>query len=202
LKRLIIFGDSISTKSHGEGGYIRWLQERSDFDHVQSYAISASGLTDLTPNHMQKQILMHQEDIKRATHVLIWHGTNDYYYHVPRDEFEKQFIHIYHQLQELNPRLDIVCLTPILRFQALDQSSVAMNGFDSPNRAGYTLFDLEGLIIDLSSRLSISCINMRESTPFSMDNIDMYYEDRVHPNSLGYLEIIKPILNYYHIKGE
>lgn len=199
MKSLIIFGDSISTTTHGEGGYVGLINEAHHFDHVQSCAISASGLTSLTPNHLQLQIDNHNHDIRRASHVLIWHGTNDFYYHVPLQEFKDQLMSTYLSIKKINPSLQFLYLTPILRYQALEDEHQAINGFQSVNREGYTLIDIEKTIVAFTESMNLSVLIMRTSTPFHMDKIDHYYEDRVHPNKHGYHEIIKPIMNHYRI---
>ncbi|HSP47694.1 MAG TPA: hypothetical protein VLN47_06440, partial [Clostridiaceae bacterium] len=52
LHRIAVYGDSLSTGSHGEGGYVPSLRENLSLEEVQNFSIGSSGLAVGTPDCM------------------------------------------------------------------------------------------------------------------------------------------------------
>lgn len=200
MRKLIIFGDSISTINHGKNGYIERLINSNLFDNVKTFAISASGLTSSTPNNLYHLIDNCVAQIKNATHIIIWHGTNDWFYQVSSNTFLIELEEVYHKIVDINPTVDILLLTPIHRYEALGENSKKINGFYDYNKNNETLICFENIILEFCKNRLIDVINMRKSTPFNMSNMLFFYEDNIHPNEYGYYEISKIIINHYYKK--
>ena len=52
MKTIAIYGDSISTGTHGEGGYEAMLKSSLSLEKVYNFAVGSSGLTRKTPGGM------------------------------------------------------------------------------------------------------------------------------------------------------
>jgi lysophospholipase L1-like esterase len=197
MNRLLIFGDSISTSFHGDGGYIRKLQETMIFDDIQTLAISASGLSSITPNALALQYKKHEDLIRQASHLIIWHGTNDWYYNVPLDQFQMELVELCKDIRRINQNISILLITPLIRYQATYGNSRIINGYTEHNNHGETLIDFENAIQQVALNLDTGLICMRIETPFTLQNINHYFEDGVHPNDAGYNQIVIPIIRFF-----
>lgn len=193
MKKLVIFGDSISTYFHGDGGYIKHLNEANIFDKVQSFAVSASGLSKTTPNALSLSFKSHRKAIIEATHLLIWHGTNDWFYHIPVNQFKRELRELCIVVNQINPLVSITLITPLIRYQATFGNIHLINGYVETNQNGETLIDFEKAVRQIAHELNTGLICMRLETPFTIHTMDEYFEDGVHPNEAGYNQIFIPI---------
>ena len=79
MKTIAIYGDSISTGAHGEGGYEAMLKSSLSLEMVYNFAVGSSGLTRKTPVGML-EVLDKNPVPEDADLFLIWHGSNDWYW--------------------------------------------------------------------------------------------------------------------------
>ena len=73
MKTIAIYGDSISTGTHGEGGYEAMLKSSLSLEKVYNFAVGSSGLTRKTPGGML-EVLDKNPVPEDAELFLIWHG--------------------------------------------------------------------------------------------------------------------------------
>ena len=86
MKTIAIYGDSISTGAHGEGGYEAMLKSSLSLEKVYNFAVGSSGLTRKTPGGML-EVLDKNPVPEDAELFLIWHGSNDWYWGSRLEEF-------------------------------------------------------------------------------------------------------------------
>ncbi len=190
---LTIYGDSISTDTHGEGGYAKRLLKSGIFYEIKSFAISGSGLSSSTPNNLysiiiEKSIIPHNSDW-----IIIWHGTNDWFYGSKIDLFESQFFEIIDRLKNALPKTQILCLLPIYRYETPEGCPYPGNAFITKNKIGLTLSDYRASLLKIIQLRELAYIDMTASTKLFQEDISRYYEDQVHPNKFG-MDIISEII--------
>lgn len=82
VKKIVIYGDSLSTGTHGEGGYEGFLKKTFQAEIV-NYAVGSSGLSFASPNNAASILIEPQNIPEDADVVFMWHGTNDWYWGCP-----------------------------------------------------------------------------------------------------------------------
>ena len=191
---LAIYGDSISINEYVGGGWPQRVEARLDFKKVYNHAISASGLSRTTPN-CTVQLLDDEKNLHAdADIVIIWHGTNDWYWGAPLGECESEDESTFagaisasvRKLRLINPEVKLIWMTPIFRHQPPDQIVTDLEGWESKNSAGFTMKDYDAIIWEQSNRLCFPVIDLRRLTNFSMQNKDIYYRDIAHPSEKGF----------------
>ncbi|MBN2696387.1 MAG: hypothetical protein JXR38_02475, partial [Bacilli bacterium] len=143
--------------------------------------------------NLHKLIFRYNRYDRDATAILIWHGTNDWFYGVSVDEFKRNFQDIYSRLKQECPIANFLFLTPIFRFETARGNHEPGDGFETQNLSGNTLLDFENAVIDLAETYKVDFVNMRLETKFTIANVNDFYEDKVHPNERGY-EVISKII--------
>ena len=194
---LAVYGDSISLDDYEGGGWPRKIQSLLDFEKVYNHAIGASGLSASTPNNTVRLLDDPKNLHSDADLVIIWHGTNDWYWGAPvgnaADTGEDTFAGAMHaavrKLRQVNPEVKIIWMTPIFRHQPPDQSDSTAEAWESKNKAGFTMKDYDGMIWEQSNRLTFPVIDLRRLTNFSMENKHIYYRDIAHPSEPGFERI-------------
>lgn len=198
VKKIVIYGDSISTVNHGDGGYEGYLRERFSAE-VVNYAISASGLSLITPNNTVS-ILADEGNIpKDADLILMWHGSNDWYWGSPignlldgaSDTFLGAVGEAVRRIRRAAPEAAFVWMTPIFRYEAPDEGSAAGNAYETENKVGNTLFDYYQALKQASVYHGFPVIDLRRLCGIHEGNQHLYLEDRVHPNKAGYERIFR-----------
>ena len=90
VRTAVIYGDSISARQYGAGGYEALIKQELSIDVIHNHAISASGLAEGTPDCLVRLL----EDPSRlhpeAELVILWHGTNDWYWGVEAGDPESR----------------------------------------------------------------------------------------------------------------
>ncbi len=205
IKKIAIYGDSISTTSHGDGGYEGILKKSLCLDHIYNYAVSGSGLSLHTPNSMASIVQGDNipEDVQL---ILIWHGTNDWYWGTelgsPMDKEANTFwgaiSFVLHRLRSKLPTAKIAWATPIYRKEAPEGSNTSGNAYQSQNAVGHTLLDYYEALEKASKIFGFYLLDMRRLSNIHGENAHLYLEDEAHPNRAGY-ELIHEVL-YKEIK--
>lgn len=188
MKTIAIYGDSISTGTHGEGGYEAMLKSSLSLEKVYNFAVGSSGLTRKTPVGML-EVLDKNPVPKDAELFLIWHGSNDWYWGSGMEEFSHGVKEAVDRLRAAAPTAELVWVTPIYRFECPDGMAQAGEAYELPNKNGYTMLDYCEELERSSKRLGFPLIDMRRLCGIHRDNANLYLEDRVHPNRAGYQRI-------------
>ncbi|MDY0290582.1 MAG: SGNH/GDSL hydrolase family protein [Sphaerochaeta sp.] len=202
---ILVFGDSISCITHGEGGYIKTLEKTFSPIKVHNFAISGSGLSTGTPNSCLKVVkaLGCQSDVNYSL-CLIWHATNDWYWGTPlgdplcADEttFFGSIDLLVKKLRSFSPLGLMVWVAPIYRWEQPFETSREGNAFLIDNKVGLTLADYAGALEYASKIYGFPVVPMHELTQFHEGNADHFFEDGVHPNRAGYDRIEKSLIPY------
>ena len=188
MKTIAIYGDSISTGTHGEGGYENTLKNSLSLDKVYNFAVGSSGLTRKTPGGML-EVLDKNPVPEDAELFLIWHGSNDWYWGSELEAFSEAIEAAVDRLRAAVPTACLAWVTPIYRFECPDGMAQAGEAYELPNKSGYTMLDYYVELERASKRLGFPLIDMRRLCGIHRDNAELYLEDRVHPNRAGYQRI-------------
>ena len=194
IDELWIYGDSLSTGTHGENAYLDALTQRFGIKRLRNFAVGSSGLTLRTPNSMVS-ILKRQleEDFcgENGTPqvILIWHGSNDWYWGSDLEQFRRDVCWVVDALRERFPDALIVWPTPIFRLETPDGMSVTADAYKNPNRNGNVMGDFVKALRDCSTLCHFPVIDMGRRVNIHMFNEGVCLEDHVHPNAEGYRRI-------------
>lgn len=197
LLRIAIYGDSLSTGNHGDGGYLPRLRDSFCLEEIQDFAVGSSGLARGTPDSMVELLGKPGHLPKNPDLILVWHGTNDWYHGtsigIPGSCDPSTFFgavgFVTDVLRSHAPNAMILWATPLYRWERPDQGTVEGDAFGLPNRNGHTLLDYHEALERASARHGFPLVDMRRQCGIHGQNADMYLEDGVHPNRKGYLLI-------------
>lgn len=197
LRRVAIYGDSLSTGSHGEGGYVPFLREQLGLEAVQNFSIGSSGLASSTPDSMTGLLLKEGRLPKDPDLILVWHGSNDWYHGTPVGSLDSHDPSTFFGavetavdvLRHHAPEAVLLWVTPIFRWERPDRGEAEGDAFGIRNRSGHTLMDYHEALEQASVRHGFPLIDMRRLAGIHGQNRDLYLEDGVHPNREGYVLI-------------
>lgn len=196
---LAIYGDSISTTEFGSRGYSQKLQDELGLIKVYNYAISATCLAATLPGNGIGIIRKKENRHKDADVVILWHGTNDWYFGNPLGDDDSMedttFCGALNEairlLKETNPAVKIILPTALLRCQAPDGGEKIGDAMFLPNKAGLTQREYIEAIKRIGLRERCTVIDMREKTAFTIQEQPRYQPDGVHPSADGYNVIVQ-----------
>lgn len=215
MDKVILYGDSLSTGTHGEGAYLEYIKRELSIKSLMNYAVGSSGMTQATPNHMLS-ILKKQErdrEARNADLILVWHGSNDWYWGSPignpGDQDENSFCGAMEKsisiLRERNKEALLIWAAPIFRWEKPDGMEWAGNGFLTKNKRGHTLKDYGDAIRSMSHSCQFPVIEIGQAVNIHEYNEKEFLEDHVHPNRAGYDKIQKilaaEIKRYWNYRG-
>jgi len=191
---LAVYGDSISVNEYEGGGWPQRVQSLLGIRTVYNHAISSSGLSLTTPDSAVHLLDYEKNQHKDADIVIIWHGTNDWYWGAPLGESDSEEEETFagaiaatvRKLRHVNPDVKIIWMTPIFRYQPPDKSRTLAEAWESKNSAGFTMKDYYDMIWTQSSKLCFPVIDLRRLTNFSLQNKHIYYRDIAHPSAKGF----------------
>lgn len=204
IKTAVIYGDSISTTEYGGGGYQALIQKELHIETIYNHAISASGLSASTPDNLVSLLKKPENLHSDAELIIIWHGTNDWYWGAPIGESDTNDLTTFtggakfaiETIRKNSPMANIIWLTPMYRFQEPFNCCVQAEAWENKNAADHTQADYEKTIIDLSKKYCFPVIDMRRLTNFNAYNAEKFLPDNIHPSRDGYLRIAKIISSY------
>lgn len=87
---LSIYGDSISTNEYSDKGYSHLLQQALKLEKVYNHSISATTLASAVPSSGIEIIKQEENRHPDADVVILWYGTNDWYFGNRPGEEESQ----------------------------------------------------------------------------------------------------------------
>lgn len=205
MNKLVIFGDSISTNLIGHGGYETPLKGLLGISNVVNCAVACSGAALCTPDSLVSVIdgcdLKQHSD---AEAVILWHGTNDWYWGSPIGTLGSSDKHTFlgameyavTRIKESLPKAKIVMATPLLRLEAPHGSDVMIEGHCNRSKVGFTLLDYSKAVLKLEEHLGICVVDMRRLTKFNRQNMNRYLPDGVHPSKQGCTRIAEIFAQY------
>lgn len=131
--------------------------------------------------------------------ILIWHGTNDWYWGSPLGSagdmndgsYDASVHYVTETLRARFPRALVVWATPIFRLEAPDGTSKCGDAFVTPNKNGDTLTDFVLVLQEASIRCHFPLIDVGRYVNIHMANEGEHLEDHVHPNESGYRRIAR-----------
>lgn len=210
VKKIVIYGDSISTRNHGEGGYEGALGKAFQAETV-NYAAGSSGLSLATPDNAASILSNPQNIPEDADVILMWHGTNDWYWGCPVGSIQDQSAETFYGaiqtavgcIRKAAPHAVFVWVTPIFRLEKPDGMTEEGMAYETKNKAGFTMETYYEALVRASMYHGFPVIDMRRLCGIHEGNQKLYLEDRVHPNRAGYEKIervlekgIKELLYY------
>lgn len=207
LERVWIYGDSLSTGTHGEGAYLEAFKREFHIKELHNFAVGSSGLSRVTPNGMLA-VLDGQirdrlwETLEKPDLIFIWHGSNDWYWGTPIGSFRDEegdsfFASVKTALTILLskfPDTPVVWTAPIFRLEMPDGGNRRQDAFFLENKAGHTMYDYEKALEEASRRYHFPLIDTGRLVNIHSRNEEMFLEDHVHPNRAGYDKIEKVLI--------
>ncbi len=200
---LVIYGDSISTTSHGQGGYETLLLKALEVDKIFNKAISGSGLSLDTPNSLAALLTNFPEQnlYPQADRIILWHGTNDWYWGAEIGSLASRNCRSYlgalhfslSLIKQASPEARILCPTPIWRYQRAFSASTEGEAWQTKNRRGLRLEDYVKALEEAALVWDFSVFDIRRLCGFDQPGCEKFLEDRIHPNQSGY-KILAPAL--------
>ncbi len=207
LERVWIYGDSLSTGTHGDGAYLEALKREFHVKELHDFAVGSSGLSKVTPNGMlevmEKQIREKLwEKLEMPDLIFIWHGSNDWFWGTPIGSFKDQegesfFASVRLAVTTLRtqfPETPVMWAAPIFRLETPDGGSRTEDAFFLENKAGHTMYDYVKALEEASWRYHFPLIDMGRLVNIHRQNEDRFLEDHVHPNRAGYDRIEKVLI--------
>ena len=193
IQKLVIFGDSISTQQIGEGGYQAPLQMQFPSVDILNFAVAESGASRRTPNNVLSVLDRHAAECTDADAVIVWHGTNDWYWGSPIGETESRDPDTYlgamrlasEAIRRFAPSCGLIFATPLFRFQAPDGIAQEGDARAVPNKVGYTMLDYEQAVRRAAVLLDARLAETGHLSGFCFDTLEQFQPDHVHPNAAG-----------------
>ena len=204
IKTTVIYGDSISTSEYPCGGYGIQLQQAMGIKTLHNHAIGASGLTEGTPNNLVQLLENPQNLHDDADLVILWHGTNDWYWGVPvgvpgtedmqnRKTYVGALTEAVTKIRAAAPQARVLCMTPLCRRETPDGCTETGEAWLNPNKIGVPLRDYCDALEEMSRILCFPVLDLRRLTNFNPQNFHIYQPDGVHPSDAGH-RVIADIL--------
>ena len=193
IRKLVIFGDSISTPLIGDGGYEALLCRLLQPNELYNFAVPQSGASSVTPDHVMHILNLQSDACAGADVVILWHGTNDWYWGASVGKCGSRDGTTYIGAMELAidrirryaPEALVITATPLYRHQAPDGSQISGDAWFIPNKAGATLADYDRALREVARAYSVPLVEMRVLTGFCEQNSERFLPDNVHPGTEG-----------------
>lgn len=199
IKVLTIYGDSISTDRIADGGYIKYLPELLKPDVIYNHAVWGSGITRGIPDSLV-EVLDDSDNLHTDSEVvLIWHGTNDWYWGSPMGDYDTSETFLgglascIKQIKASCTNAQIVFMTPLYRYGESTRDEVKGEADIMPNKAGCTMQDYRKAIMRAADDFGCKVIDMYTLSGFDASNYNTYLFDGIHPNEKG-CEVIAQIV--------
>lgn len=217
IHKLVIFGDSISTPLIGDGGYEVRLWQLLAPREFHNFAVPQSGASVGTPDSVVKMLTLYGDVCDGADVVILWHGTNDWYWGAQPGNCGSQDGETYIGALELAirnirshaPDALLVMATPLYRRQAPDGCQTEGDAWITPNKVGATLADYDSALRKAAQAYAVPLVEMRVLTGFCEQNCGRFLPDHVHPGKEGcdmiagiFAEHIEHFMRYRKVSKE
>ena len=196
IRKCLIFGDSISTANFSGGGYEVLLPKILPVQRIINYAENAAALTCGYPYSVCETVLTHPcEDDTDL--VILWAGTNDWYYGVPTGEYDSHSRTCFCgalrtavlSLCKAYPQAVILLLTPLFRLSEYEGTELAYNAYETKNGIGLTLDHYCSLLCRTAAYIGAPVCDMHSLSGINIANHTLYLRDGTHPTKAGYEKI-------------
>lgn len=206
--KMLVFGDSIVWQDgnvYMEGpesgeiarGWQYYVCNQCGFEGYDNQGIIGSTITDELFEPSIYDIIM-ETDIKDYRLIIISVGTNDFKLGAvlgsqdtrkDKNTFYGAMCLALDSIKERNKKCKIVLFTPLQRDKA---------GYDiyTYNIAGYMLSDYVEAIKEIGGLYDIPVCDMYYYSGITMDNLDIYTRDGLHPNQKGYEKMGSIAVNF------
>ena len=204
VRTAVIYGDSISARQYGAGGYEALIKQELSIDVIHNHAISASGLAEGTPDCLVRLLEDPSKLHPEAELVILWHGTNDWYWGVeagdPESRDSTRFAgalrNCVGKIRSVSPGAVIILLTPLWRYQAPDGDKIPGDAWLLPNRAGTCQKEIYDMVFEMGRRLNIPVLDIRKLSGIGRHNWEQLLPDMVHPSEEGYRIICRFLCDF------
>lgn len=178
-------------------GYPTIIKDKLNFDGIINKGVDGASLAK--NNSTNKSILLDNKwnDLKLADTITILAGTNDFKLNVPignvgesnYDEatFTGAYQILLEKINDKNPNAKIYLITPLQR----DNGDYDIN---TVNEAGHKLIDYVSRVKELGEKYEYDVIDLYNNSEITIDTLDKYTTDGLHPNNNGYEVIANEIL--------
>ncbi len=182
VSNLIIFGDSISTTNFSGGGYEKALCDKLGVSKVTNYAQNYAALTAGYPASVAFSIAGAADD-PEADCVVLWAGTNDWFYGVTGTGFSRSVEYCLTKLKAKFPNAAVVLCTPLWRYSERQDEEEKAIADITPNSVNLTLSDYRQRIMNCTAE---HICDINAALGINEDNHTSLLRDGVHPSRLGY----------------
>ncbi len=189
---ILIYGDSISTGTHGDGAYLDALAAAFNATLINR-AVGSSGTALTTPSSMLSQL--EKYDDRNADIVIVWHGSNDWYWGTDMETFRSAVREAVDTIRKRNPYSPVIWFSPLsYRYECPDGCSIKGEAAETKNKAGYTILDYTASLKEEAFRNNFLFQDISSLVQITRYNEKKYLEDGVHPSRAGYDIIQKAII--------
>ena len=190
--RILIYGDSISTGTHGDGAYLKALEKAFGATLVNR-AVGSSGTARMTPSSLLSQLDAY--DDRNADLVIVWHGSNDWYWGTDIAVFRESVREAADTIRERNPFAPLIWFSPLVyRLECPDGGKQKGEAAVTANKAGLTMPDYIEALREEAVRGGFFFGDISSSVQINRYNAAVFLEDGVHPSRKGYDRIEKAII--------
>ena len=193
IRKMVILGDSISTPFIGDGGYEIQLRQLLAPREFHNLAVAQSGASTVTPDSVVKMLTLYAYVCEGADVVILWHGTNDWYWGAQIGSCGQQDDTTYigaleiaiKNIRRYAPDSLLVMATPLYRREMPDGGQEAGDAWITTNKVGLTLADYERALRETAQAYAVPLVEMRALTGFCEQNSGRFLPDGVHPEKEG-----------------
>ena len=199
INEMWVYGDSLSNGNHGKNAYYDTLVRELEIKKLRNFAVGSSGLSANTPNSMvsilKRQLAENFKDEGIPDIVLIWHGTNDWYWGTRPEVYREDVLSVTSRLRERYPDTLLLWATPIFRMENPNGMQRVDDAFVNPNKNGDVLGDYTKILRECALVAHFPLIEMGQNVNIHMANEGKCLEDHVHPNEEGYRRIARVLVS-------